>query len=108
MGTLGPGEIMLVLVVALIVLGPDKLPKAARQMGNALREIRRITSDVRTEVDKVVNEHDPRVDPPPPARPEPPSQQHPGTEGFELIDQHDVPAEETPKAPIPENKRDDS
>ena len=106
MGSIGAGEIMLVLVVALLVLGPDKLPRAARHAGNAIRELRRISSDVRTEVDKVINEHDPLADPPP-ARPEAPKfEQHPGTEGFELIDQHDVPAPEVPD--IPKEPRDSS
>jgi sec-independent protein translocase protein TatA len=46
--SLGPAEILVILVVALIVLGPKKLPEAGRQVGKALTEIRRWTQDVKS------------------------------------------------------------
>jgi sec-independent protein translocase protein TatA len=36
----GPGEIILVLAIALIVLGPKRLPSAARSVGRGLREFK--------------------------------------------------------------------
>lgn len=42
---IGIQELLLVFVVALIVLGPDKLPLYARKLGEALREFRRFSSD---------------------------------------------------------------
>ena len=36
----GPGEIILVLAIALIVLGPKRLPSAARSVGKGLREFK--------------------------------------------------------------------
>ncbi len=42
MGNLGGGEILVILLVALIVLGPTKLPPAVRQVGKFVGEIRRI------------------------------------------------------------------
>ena len=42
MGNLGGGEILVILLVALIVLGPTKLPPAIRQVGRVVGEIRRI------------------------------------------------------------------
>ena len=42
---LGFGEIVLVLVVALLVLGPEKLPKLAKQLGRGMREFRRAASE---------------------------------------------------------------
>ena len=48
--SLGPAEILVILVVALIVLGPAKLPEAGRQVGRALAEVRRWTRDVQSEV----------------------------------------------------------
>ena len=36
----GPLELMLILVVALIVLGPQKLPEAARSVGRGMRELK--------------------------------------------------------------------
>ncbi len=48
--SLGPAEILVILVIALIVLGPSRLPEAGRQVGKALTEIRRWTQDVRSEM----------------------------------------------------------
>jgi sec-independent protein translocase protein TatA len=36
----GPLELMVILVVALIVLGPAKLPEAARSVGRGVRELK--------------------------------------------------------------------
>ncbi len=42
----GPLELMVILVVALIVLGPQKLPEAARSVGRGMRELKEsLTSD---------------------------------------------------------------
>ena len=42
----GPLELMVILVVALIVLGPQKLPEAARSVGKGMRELKEsLTSD---------------------------------------------------------------
>ena len=64
MGNIGLSEIMVVLVVALIVLGPNRLPGAARQLGKALQEFRRVTTDFQTEVRDAFS--DPVAYPPPP------------------------------------------
>jgi len=39
-GNIGPGELMLVLAIALVVLGPRKLPEAGRALGRGLREFK--------------------------------------------------------------------
>jgi sec-independent protein translocase protein TatA len=36
----GPLELMVILVIALIVLGPSKLPEAARSVGKGMREFK--------------------------------------------------------------------
>jgi sec-independent protein translocase protein TatA len=36
----GPLELMVILVIALIVLGPKKLPEAARSVGRGMRELK--------------------------------------------------------------------
>lgn len=41
----GVPEMVIILVVALIFLGPDKLPEAARTLGGWVREIRGLTSE---------------------------------------------------------------
>lgn len=45
---IGAGEIAVILVVALLVLGPKRLPELARGIGKFLREFRRQTDEVRT------------------------------------------------------------
>lgn len=48
--SLGPAEILVILVVALIVLGPKRLPEAGRQVGKALTEVRRWSRDIQGEM----------------------------------------------------------
>ena len=36
----GPLELMVILLIALIVLGPQKLPEAARSVGRGMRELK--------------------------------------------------------------------
>jgi sec-independent protein translocase protein TatA len=74
----GPAEILVILVVALLVLGPTKLPEAARQMGKAMSEFRRVTSGLQDEVRGVLDDHfqaDSTAEPIP--APELPEVQHP-------------------------------
>ena len=40
----GPLELMVILVVALIVLGPQKLPEAARSVGRGMHELKQSLS----------------------------------------------------------------
>jgi Tat protein translocase TatB subunit len=56
---LGPAEILVILVVALIVFGPKRLPEVGRQVGAAMRELRRIQDTVRAEIDQVINAPEP-------------------------------------------------
>ncbi len=57
---LGMGEILVVLLVALFVLGPDKLPSYARKLGNALRAFRdaanETTEGIRENIIEPLNE----------------------------------------------------
>lgn len=47
MFNLGPTEMLLIVVVALLVFGPERIPEFARTMGKAMREFQRATSEVR-------------------------------------------------------------
>jgi sec-independent protein translocase protein TatB len=46
----GGPEIAIILVIALIVLGPQQLPKAMRSLGNAMAEIRKLSSGFQAEM----------------------------------------------------------
>jgi sec-independent protein translocase protein TatA len=52
---LGPAEILVILFVALVVFGPKRLPDVARQVGAAMRELRRMQDSVKAELDTVIN-----------------------------------------------------
>ena len=55
---IGPGELILILIIGLVVLGPGKLPDVAQSLGKSVREFRKAATDV-TEAGK--------LDAPPPA-----------------------------------------
>ena len=48
---IGMQELLLILVIALIVLGPKKLPDVAKSLGKALNEFKRATSDIKESLD---------------------------------------------------------
>ena len=48
---IGMPELVVILIVALIVLGPKRLPEAARGLGKAFAELRRATSGITEELD---------------------------------------------------------
>ena len=55
---IGIGEFILVLIVALLVVGPDKLPKIAHQVAKAYNEFKRAGSELRkTVTDLDLNGH---------------------------------------------------
>lgn len=47
---IGALELIVIFIVALLVIGPDKLPQYARKLGKALREFRAGTADVTQEI----------------------------------------------------------
>ncbi|MDE2255328.1 MAG: Sec-independent protein translocase subunit TatB, partial [Betaproteobacteria bacterium] len=49
---IGISELGVIGVVALIVLGPEKLPKVARTVGNLLGRAQRYMADVKSEVNR--------------------------------------------------------
>jgi Tat protein translocase TatB subunit len=52
----GTPELLLILLVALIVLGPNKLPEAARQVGKAMAEIRKVSAGFQAEMRDALQE----------------------------------------------------
>lgn len=52
MFNIGAGELVFILVAALLVLGPKRLPEFARTIGKFLRDFRRQTDEVRTVVER--------------------------------------------------------
>ncbi|HEX7095516.1 MAG TPA: twin-arginine translocase TatA/TatE family subunit [Acidimicrobiales bacterium] len=50
MGNIGGGEVLVILLAALIILGPTKLPEVARQLGRAVGELRKVSSGFQREL----------------------------------------------------------
>jgi sec-independent protein translocase protein TatA len=59
MPSLGPMEILVILVVALIVIGPARLPEAGRQVGRAMTEFRRWSTGVQNELKTALDDTSP-------------------------------------------------
>lgn len=59
---IGVGEMTLILIAALVVMGPDRLPEFARTLGKFLREFRRQTDDVRGVVMREIYKLEQEVD----------------------------------------------
>ena len=56
MPNLGAPEILMILLVALLVFGPRKLPELGKSIGAGLREFRRSTQGLKEEFDGVLRE----------------------------------------------------
>jgi sec-independent protein translocase protein TatA len=60
MGRLGPGELILILLIALVIFGPAKLPEIGKSLGKALNEFKsqanKVTEDLK--VDSKVDSDD--------------------------------------------------
>ncbi|MGY6499612.1 MAG: Sec-independent protein translocase subunit TatA/TatB [Acidimicrobiales bacterium] len=67
-------EVLFILVIALVVLGPDKLLVTARKAGQVMGELRKVSAGFEAEMRTAMYEHDPsgpattqpRADPAPP------------------------------------------
>jgi sec-independent protein translocase protein TatA len=53
--SIGPGELIIVLIIALIVLGPKRLPEAGKALGRGMREFKEsLSGDHRDDDDEDV------------------------------------------------------
>jgi TatA/E family protein of Tat protein translocase len=56
MPQVGPLEILVIFIVALLVFGPTKLPEIGRQVGRGIRELRRLQDNLRRDLDDVLGD----------------------------------------------------
>ncbi len=54
MPNIGPMELIIVLAIALIVLGPKKLPEVGKSVGKSMREFKNAVSGDKREDDELV------------------------------------------------------
>jgi len=58
---IGSTELLVILVVALIVIGPSKLPDIMRTIGKGMAEFRRVSTDVKSTLDAEVRKADDEI-----------------------------------------------
>jgi Sec-independent protein translocase protein TatA len=63
-------EIVLILAIALIVVGPERLPEVMRTLGKVLRELRLASNTVLHELTDVLDEPRPNLPAPPKSAPQ--------------------------------------
>ncbi|HVE90676.1 MAG TPA: twin-arginine translocase TatA/TatE family subunit [Actinomycetota bacterium] len=112
MGHIGFGEILIVMVLALVVFGPQRLPEIARQIGKALGEVRRVSTKFEQEVrtglalDEPTDENFPYMRPPEQKGTEQPGTEpsQPQHEAAEIVPpgaEHQAPEVVPPGAEVP-------
>jgi TatA/E family protein of Tat protein translocase len=74
-GSIGMPELIIILVIALIIFGPRKLPELGKSLGRSLTEFRRASNELRSTLeDEIrVEEQQKTAAPVPPAGEQPPS-----------------------------------
>lgn len=70
-GSLGMSELIIILVIALIIFGPRKLPELGRSLGKSIGEFKRASNELRSTIEEEirVEETKPVVSAAPPAAP---------------------------------------
>lgn len=58
---IGAPELMIIIVVALIVLGPKKLPEMMKSVGRGLAEFKRVGNDVKSTLDNEIERADQEI-----------------------------------------------
>lgn len=53
---LGFSEILIIVIAALVIFGPNKLPQMGRSVGQAIREFKKATQSITDEVTKAATE----------------------------------------------------
>lgn len=57
-GSIGGGEVMLILVLALLLFGPRKIPEIGRTLGKTMAEFRKATRDFKLNLEREVDMED--------------------------------------------------
>ncbi|MGV3698048.1 Sec-independent protein translocase subunit TatA/TatB [Flavobacterium sp.] len=54
---IGGGELIFIIFIALMLFGSDKIPDVARTMGKAMAQFKNATNEIKSEIQKGVDEH---------------------------------------------------
>ncbi|MFQ6083801.1 MAG: TatA/E family twin arginine-targeting protein translocase [Candidatus Aminicenantia bacterium] len=53
-GNIGFPEIIIILIIALLIFGPKKLPEIGRSIGRALSEFRKTSNEIKTKIEEEI------------------------------------------------------
>ena len=70
---IGTSEILIILLIALLVLGPNEIPKLAKTLGRGMREIERAKNELKDSINFELEEKEAR-EPKTPEKDEPPAE----------------------------------
>lgn len=99
MPQLGPLEIAVVLLIALLVFGPNRLPELAKQAGAALKELRKIQTNIKQDLSQMMSDETDVSDSAAPPPSLPPLAE--GTAGTEVADVTEATESPVPPTPPP-------
>ena len=54
----GLPEVTVILILALLIFGPKKLPELGKQLGKTLKSLKKASNEFQSEIDQVMNEED--------------------------------------------------
>ena len=59
----GLPEVTVILILALLIFGPKKLPELGKQLGKTLKSLKKASNEFQNEIEQVMNEEDKEVSP---------------------------------------------
>jgi TatA/E family protein of Tat protein translocase len=92
MGPIGFPELMIILVVALIVFGPRKLPELGRSLGQSLAQFKRASNDLKNTLDEEIRMEERRPTLPPAAPTDPANLSSPAADELARVRAEQSPA----------------
>jgi len=111
---LGMPELLVILAVALIVIGPKRLPDIAKALGKGMKEFRKATTDFKQNTDLDPSDFDPRaelkkiIEPPPESvkanKPDPYPKPDPEPEPEPEPEQNDTEPKSAPTSELNDEK----
>ena len=89
-GSIGMPELVIILVIALIIFGPRKLPELGKSLGKSINEFKKASNDLRSTLDDEIRQEERRAPAPTAA---------PAVTPSPAIGPHEYPALPAPAAP---------
>src|SRR5688572_30460308 len=96
---IGPGELLLVAVIGLLVLGPQRLPKVAAELGKWVGRARRTATQLRRQLEREIELSELETPPKPPPSPPAPVTPPPTADGRPYGEVPDGPGTHGEQAP---------